>query len=138
MQFDCDARGNPTPSTQWAQNGQMLEKENNSSEAFAYMKTSSGLVLTGVMRSAAGIWTCHTFNEAGSDSVSHELVVEWPPTSKLLDVTFAVKTAILGESVQFKCPVDANPPAEFSWFFNDEKLEPHKSWEYSIDRSTGI
>ena len=37
------------------------------------------LLLSGVSREDEGTWTCAASNIAGSDSISHQLNIEWAP-----------------------------------------------------------
>ena len=135
VQMACDVEGNPRVATEWSHEQDPISAWTNNT-AIQYIETPSGLVLPGVSRVAAGVWTCHALNEAGSDSVNHELVVEWAPTSKFNEVTYAIQTATLGETVELKCLVDAKPAAVYTWSHNDELISS-RGGEYVIDPVTG-
>lgn len=137
VQMACDVYGNPRATTEWAHNGEIISQMRNDTDQIEHIETPSGLVLSGVSRMAAGIWTCHALNEAGSDSVSHELVVEWAPTSRVNDITYAVQTVTLGETVHLKCSVDAKPAPVFTWSHNGDTIPSHGSTEYFIDHVSG-
>ena len=67
--------GVPEPDIQWEKDGVPVTNENFPNVIFA----KDSLLLSGVSREDEGTWTCIASNIAGSDSISHQLHIEWAP-----------------------------------------------------------
>ena len=71
----CTVEGVPEPDIQWEKDGVPVTNENFPNVIFA----KDSLLLSGVSREDEGTWTCIASNIAGSDSISHQLLIEWAP-----------------------------------------------------------
>ena len=49
--------------------------------------------------------------------------MEWAPQAKEEKLDFSIKKINLGESLQLKCPVEANPAPHFLWYHEGEKID---------------
>ena len=57
------------------------------------------LLLSGVSREDEGTWTCIASNIAGSDSISHQLLIEWAPKVRIGRVIHVVGNGSLKSKV---------------------------------------
>jgi len=75
FKLTCTVEGVPEPDIQWEKDGVPVTNENFPNVIFA----KDSLLLSGVSREDEGTWTCIASNIAGSDSISHQLLIEWAP-----------------------------------------------------------
>ena len=75
FKLSCRVEGVPEPDIQWEKDGVPVTNENFPNVIFA----KDSLLLSGVSREDEGTWTCVASNIAGSDSISHQLAIEWAP-----------------------------------------------------------
>ena len=79
FKLTCTVEGVPEPDIQWEKDGVPVTKENFPNVIFA----KDSLLLSDVSREDEGTWTCIASNIAGSDSISHQLLIEWAPKVRI-------------------------------------------------------
>ena len=79
LKLTCTVEGVPEPDIQWEKDGVTVTNENFPNVIFA----KDSLLLSGVSREDEGTWTCIASNIAGSDSISHQLLIEWAPKVRI-------------------------------------------------------
>ncbi|RZF48713.1 hypothetical protein LSTR_LSTR011343 [Laodelphax striatellus] len=114
--FECNIKSNPwVYKVCWKHNGRDLM---NNASAGIFVSNQS-LVLQGVARESAGLYTCVASNQEG-DGESNPLLlsIRYAPVCRF--ATPRIIGAAKGEPVKVACEVDANPDADlhFRWQLN--------------------
>nr|CAD7441765.1 unnamed protein product [Timema bartmani] len=111
----CDVQGEPKPMINWQKDRMPLLPSSNVFKDPA----DNSLVIRNASEGDTGSYVCTAVNSAGTENKAAALFVRVPPRIEPGPVTL---TALEGEIVTLYCEVKAVPPAEVSWFKNDEPV----------------
>ncbi|CAG2056978.1 unnamed protein product, partial [Timema podura] len=111
----CDVQGEPKPMINWQKDRMPLLPSSNVFKDPA----DNSLVIRNASEGDTGSYVCTAVNSAGTENKAAALFVRVPPR---IEPGPATLTALEGEIVTLYCEVKAVPPAEVSWFKNDEPV----------------
>lgn len=122
VDLECFASGTPLPSVTWSKDDGQTE-------------IGPGTVtLTNIQGSDAGMYTCFAENPLGSDTLSIQIDVEYPPTVSVLPQEYQYK---VGEMATINCTVRGHPQPQMSWRKEDSS-ENSDVDILEVDESTWI
>ncbi|KAM7442955.1 hypothetical protein ABFA07_008214 [Porites harrisoni] len=109
--LQCTATGKPLPSITWTKDNRELLNE------------STTLVVPNIQLKDAGTYICKAKNPVGTASYSiHVRVVRYRPHINMTTSSKADEKSWLHHKTSLKCAVNANPPANFTWFKDDRPI----------------
>nr|CAD7569691.1 unnamed protein product [Timema californicum] len=111
----CDVQGEPKPMINWQKNRMPLLPSSNVFKDPA----DNSLVIRNASEGDTGSYVCTAINSAGTENKAAAIFVRVPPR---IEPGPATLTALEGEIVTLYCEVKAVPPAEVSWFKNNEPV----------------
>jgi len=113
LNLQCEAGGDPTPFIEWTKGDVLLQSRN----------TSTALVIPKIERKDGGNYVCTAVNSAGSVSYSILVrVLRYRPYINKAVSSNAIVKSWLSHVTSFKCVVDANPAANFTWFKDGQAI----------------
>ncbi|OWA50313.1 Protein sidekick [Hypsibius exemplaris] len=132
----CIAEGNPTPSTAWYRNSQILSPAGTDKLTIA---ANGSLIVSQINDQHAGVYQCFRQNAFGEESVSTWLRMKRDKkpdaarTARVSEDPFTV-TVLENQPARLPCSGSTSLPSDTAWFFNDTPISTTNS-NYQTDLS---
>ncbi|CAH1258461.1 FGFR2 [Branchiostoma lanceolatum] len=116
VKMRCPATGNPRPTIRWLKDKQEF-RESDRMEGYKIRNKHWSLVMTGIVPSDEGFYTCIVKNAYGSINHTYELdVIERSPSRPILAPGLPQnQTVVVGSTVDFQCKVFSDAQPHIQW-----------------------
>ncbi|XP_035673327.1 fibroblast growth factor receptor 2-like isoform X4 [Branchiostoma floridae] len=116
VKMRCPATGNPRPTIRWLKDKQEF-RESDRMEGYKIRNKHWSLVMTGIVPSDEGFYTCIIQNDYGSINHTYELdVIERSPSRPILAPGLPQnQTVVVGSTVDFQCKVFSDAQPHIQW-----------------------
>ncbi|XP_066278213.1 fibroblast growth factor receptor 2-like isoform X5 [Branchiostoma lanceolatum] len=116
VKMRCPATGNPRPTIRWLKDKQEF-RESDRMEGYKIRNKHWSLVMTGIVPSDEGFYTCIIKNAYGSINHTYELdVIERSPSRPILAPGLPQnQTVVVGSTVDFQCKVFSDAQPHIQW-----------------------
>lgn len=117
LRLECNVKPSPSPVTiQWMKNNKIIEDN------------SAILELSQIRSSDEGDYVCIATNEIGERRFTFQIGVQYEPE---ISISEKIIHGPIGNDVEIRCDVKANPRAEISWQFSNNS-RVHNSIKHQI------
>ncbi|KAI8490696.1 fibroblast growth factor receptor 2-like isoform X3 [Branchiostoma floridae x Branchiostoma belcheri] len=116
VKMRCPATGRPRPTIRWLKDKQEF-RESDRMEGYKIRNKHWSLVMTGIVPSDEGFYTCIIQNAYGSINHTYELdVIERSPSRPILAPGLPQnQTVVVGSTVDFQCKVFSDAQPHIQW-----------------------
>ncbi|XP_074075565.1 sialic acid-binding Ig-like lectin 10 isoform X1 [Macrotis lagotis] len=122
--LECAADSSPPADMSWTRGSQALNSSLRSSPGMLYLELSH------VQAEDGGEYTCHAQNEWGTQNISLNLSVQYPPR---LFKSFCSRT---DEGLLCACSIQAEPSLSLIWWVGERRVEDNRTHDILQVKST--
>ncbi|XP_033105528.1 hemicentin-1-like isoform X2 [Anneissia japonica] len=137
--LSCSSSGIPSPQITWMKDGQeIVEAARGDTEMRFEVDQSAGtLTINSAVESDTGVYVCTVSNPAGITSKEITLLVNIPPEIPEWDRDNHVDV-VIGNPIELPCEVESIPPPYYTWYKDDNLLNPNKEVIINSNGNLGI
>ncbi|XP_071947832.1 hemicentin-1-like [Antedon mediterranea] len=137
--LSCSSSGIPSPQITWMKDGkEVVEATRGDMESRFEIDQSAGtLTIHNAIESDTGIYVCTVSNPAGITSKEITLLVNIAPVIPEWDRDNDVDV-VIGNPIELPCEVESTPSPYYTWYKDDNLLNPNKEVFISSNGNLGI